>query len=433
MYLHASVLSLGFPRLISLHERPGYFVPLATLPSHAAAGLASANTSDGRTLLVLANFWGGTSHVFAFAGGALTKLQELPTDMAHDWEIARLSDGRTHAIVANYGGAVSTVYQLSDPRVPPPEPLPPPPCSDQHAACRDWQTAGECEHNPTFMRAQCQQSCGSCAAPGAGPFVPVQLLPTEAASAAHHFVVRTAGGPSRDFLLVAQRRVALFEFDPQAAQWRLFLQTNATGICEFASCEAPSGEAVLVFAQWHAGGTFRTASSVYAFDPAASQPLQLLQELPTLGAHDAECFTVEGGEGSETLLAIANVRDDASQRVSSAIYRLDGRALVEAQRLDTVGAHDLEPLWAGGRRLLAVANQGDGTSCNASVDVYAHAPRGWELLQSLPTGCCVYVHSFRDRGRLLLGAAVERIGSEPAQADTYRTDSLVFEWIEQTY
>ena len=42
--------------------------------------------------------------------------------------------------------------------------LPPPPCSDQHAACRDWQTAGECEHNPTFMREQCQQSCGSCAA-----------------------------------------------------------------------------------------------------------------------------------------------------------------------------------------------------------------------------------------------------------------------------
>ena len=51
----------------------------------------------------------------------MTKLQDLPTDMAHDWETARLSDGRTHAIVANYGGAVSTVYQLSDPRVPPPE------------------------------------------------------------------------------------------------------------------------------------------------------------------------------------------------------------------------------------------------------------------------------------------------------------------------
>ena len=38
-------------------------------------------------------------------------------------------------------------------------------CQDEHETCAVWAKGGECERNPTFMKATCAHSCQSCPAP----------------------------------------------------------------------------------------------------------------------------------------------------------------------------------------------------------------------------------------------------------------------------
>ena len=67
-------------------------------------------------------------------------------------------------------------------------------------------------------------------------------------------------------------------------------------------------------------------------------------------------------------------------------------------QLTAPGAHDLEAMHEEGRLLLAVANQGDGISCDSgSVDLYAYdaATRRFAMRQRMRGGCATYVASYR--------------------------------------
>ena len=123
-----------------------------------------------------------------------------------------------------------------------------------------------------------------------------------------------------------------------------------------------------------------------------------------------ECFAA----GDELILAVANVKDDATTAVPSVLYARDGSgAFRPRQEIPTFGAHDIEPFMVGGARYIAIANQGDGTACGndaSGVDVYVHAPaeRGREQereqsplfrhQQRLATGCAVFAHTFEAHG-----------------------------------
>jgi len=59
------------------------------------------------------------------------------------------------------------------PPTPPPTPAPmmaaASDCKDENPSCVPWSTAGECERNPTWMKANCKMSCKACeAVPAAG-------------------------------------------------------------------------------------------------------------------------------------------------------------------------------------------------------------------------------------------------------------------------
>ena len=68
---------------------------------------------------------------------------------------------------------------------------------------------------------------------------------------------------------------------------------------------------------------------------------------------------------------------------------------VEMQRLPTRGNHDIEPMRIGPHSLLAIANQGDGVTCNSSVDILYYTFKRFAPLQSLDVGCATYAHSGR--------------------------------------
>jgi cyclophilin family peptidyl-prolyl cis-trans isomerase len=38
-------------------------------------------------------------------------------------------------------------------------------CVDEHSACENWATSGECDRNPGFMHTACPRSCKTCPAP----------------------------------------------------------------------------------------------------------------------------------------------------------------------------------------------------------------------------------------------------------------------------
>ena len=84
-----------------------------------------------------------------------------------------------------------------------------------------------------------------------------------------------------------------------------------------------------------------------------------------------------------------------------------------------------------GRLLLAIANQGDGISCDSgSADLYAYdaATQRFALRQQMRSGCATYVASYRQAGRLRLAVGIERVGGDAANQSSYHTDSPIYEW-----
>ena len=432
----------------------GRFVRVASLRSSAASGLASLPDGDGGVLLALANYYGDSS-LFAFDPGHLPRragkkptareVQRVSTSAAHDWEALRLPDGTEQLVVANSEATYSVVLQRNDTRLR--HALPPPRCFDTVGAqCADWKAAGECERNAHYMRRNCAAACGACD-DFSGPFVAVQKLETAGASAVHHFTRRAEeeGAAPRHFLAVAnykapeQRGVAIYEWNTKVTMWERFRWLEVGGVSEFCDCETDDGRLLLGAAVWFTG-SFETKSLLFEFDDE-SQQFRVVQTLATLGAHDLECFGAGGDGVAEQLLAVANVRDGDSQLVESVIYRRATAAeggsstggepmrFVEMQRLPTRGNHDIEPMRIGPHSLLAIANQGDGVTCNSSVDILYYTFKRFAPLQSLDVGCATYAHSFVARGRLFLAVAVERVGDDAADSATYNTESHVYEWV----
>ena len=102
-----------------------------------------------------------------------------------------------------------------------------------------------------------------------------------------------------------------------------------------------------------------------------------------------------------------------------------------AMLLTSLGAHDLEVMRTEGRLLLAIANQGNGLSCDSgSVDLYAYdaATQRFALRQQMRSGCATYVASYRQAGRLRLAVGIERVGGDAANQSSYHTDSPIYEW-----
>ena len=280
----------------------------------------------------------------------------------------------------------------------------------------------------------------------------------------------------RDLLLVANYKsrepgqgVAVYEWragkadDPggvdREASWHLTEHIDAPGAGEATLCRiSQTGEELLVLPSWNANGSFATDTQVLAFDVEHTRrsyrrdghfPLFVRrQALPTHGSHDAECFVSDHGGEETAVLVVANGRHDSGRRdVESAVYTYDVQAqrFVEVQRLQTVGAHDIELLHETSMGTLAVVANGaswrtTGTgpgapglgeeSCDdADVHVYRWdvQARRFALLQRLdPGGCTTFARAWRTgNGRTLLAVAVERLRS-----GSYDGGVRMFEWSE---
>ena len=464
-------------------------VPLSEpLFSSAASGLAVV-AADDKWLLAVANFYGSSS-LFALdprAPGLSPRLvQQFATRAAHDWEVLSLPGGRLQLVGAEYDAPRSLVYEInaSQPANVPSRQLEGwPTCVDSDpAACTQWAASGECARNPSFMHASCAASCGKCAALK-GPLAAVQALDGLGGTAARHIRLpasaREAQSPSehqheRDLLLVANYKaaagegVALYEWrdgetehvvdDARDSQWQFVGHVDVPGAGEFTHCSIPqTGEQLIVASVWHTNGSFTGSSWVLAFETPdgvdASSPfdaswLVQRQALLTHGSHDAECFH----RGGDTYLLLASGRHDSGRRdVPSMLYVYDWRRsrFVERQKLQTVGAHDIELVSVaipGGpdrssatdELLAVVANgaswnasaRGDGEVCDNAVDVYRWDDLGRRFVsfQRLPVGgCATFVRAWRAPSgtaeRVLLAVAVER-----TTTGSFDASVLVYEW-----
>lgn len=424
------------------------FRVIGTLPSHAAAGIASLRaTAEGDVVYIaVANYYGAQSAIYSFSTetGMIEHVQSIRSHMAHDWAAMPDIDGRAQLVLANYGSDVSLVFELRTDGTP--SVVERPDCVDADARCSAWAHAGECARNPSFMSASCAHSCGcNESSAGPSPFAVVQVLHAPGACAAHYVRVTAA---DRHLLALATAAnathgVHVFEWSRTRERWEPLQALEVRGVAAFAHCETDAGGVVLVAAQWHTGRTFATRSQLFVLGSGQHGVFAPWASVATSGAHDAECFAIEREATSEQRLAlgIANVRSDETQRVQSAVYWLDergehGRELQLAAAMDTAGAHDLEYIPPAGPRggLLVVPNQGDGTHCNATTDVYSvrHTASGHlhlALVQAVPTGCATFAHHFVSRdGRLFLAVAVERIGDDPENMSSFSTSSLLLEY-----
>ena len=333
------------------------------------------------------------------------------------------------------------------------------------------------------MHSSCPASCGRCDALR-GPLVAVQALPGLGGTAARHIRLGAETGHrprmgrrprQRDLLLVANYKsrepgqgVAVYEWragkadDPggvdREPSWHLIEHIDAPGAGEATLCRiSQTGEELLVLPSWNANGSFATDTQVLAFDVEHTRrsyrrdghfPLFVRrQALPTHGSHDAECFVSDHGGEETAVLVVANGRHDSGRRdVESVVYTYDVQAqrFVEVQRLQTVGAHDIELLHETSMGTLAVVANGaswrtTGTgpgaglgeeSCDdADVHVYRWdvKARRFALLQRLdPGGCTTFARAWRTgNGRTLLAVAVERLRS-----GSYDGGVRMFEWSE---
>ncbi|MGE3725019.1 MAG: S8 family serine peptidase [Candidatus Sericytochromatia bacterium] len=113
-----------------------------------------------------------------------------------------------------------------------------------------------------------------------------------------------------------------------------------------------------------------------------TNPLQLVQFLPTVGALDPIPFTI----ANQHYLAIPNYFSGSTYHISSHIYRWNGSQFILHQAIPTFGAYDLLPFKIGNQTFLAVANY-DETRFMAASEIYR-----WDGAQFVP------FQSFADTG-----------------------------------
>lgn len=418
------------------------FRHVASFPTNAAAGLAMTHGPNGSIFIAAANFYGAHSSIFQFdpVTYRVELVQHIRTRNAHAAE-AMAFDGCVQFILLNFGSKHSTILQLQDTGTVLP-PAADPDCVDSQPECSTWANAGECARNAGFMTESCSKSCGSCADDLGGhlphpPFQITQYLPAKGACAAHFFEHGRSLGDGtrlRRFLAIAREQgVDIHEW--LRGEWSLFTALEYEGPAELSHVVEPAGSILLSVATWYAHNSFESRSRIFRFDPTAAENLVLVSTLPTAGAHDVLLTRLRGRGAPEaaTVLLVANARNDRvapNHLPSSAMYALGEKEVQLLQEIPTAGAHDIELISIEDRQLFVISNQGDGTHCNASSDLYEWDPIVMHLNRShqVAVGCATIARHIVADDRLFLAVGIERQGSDPRASESFRTNSHMYIW-----
>lgn len=138
----------------------------------------------------------------------------------------------------------------------------------------------------------------------------------------------------------------------QAIDWTFFAVGNRNFLA-VANADAPPGNVA--------------DSAIYQYN-SASNVFELVQTIPTLGAHAAEHFVVEHTH----YLAFANFFDSSTYRTTSIILRYSNASteFQVVQEIDTIGGYDWEHFVIGMTHFLAVANVGNSTTHQQDSVIY---------------------------------------------------------------
>ena len=220
-----------------------------------------------------------------------------------------------------------------------------------------------------------------------GLFEEVQQVPTEGA---HDWEAFTLGGAT--YLALANSR----NDTTHSVTSRIYRHSSTSGFFEVVQ-EVPTtgavdweaftldGTACLAVANWFDGDIHNLLSRIYRHSKATGR-FELMQEVPTNGAHAWESFTL----GGATYLAVANWFNDTSYDIMSHIYRYSARddKFVLVQEVPTSGAADWQAFRLGGATYLAVANSLNDTTGRATLSrIYRHseATGQFEMVQEVAT------------------------------------------------
>lgn len=164
-----------------------------------------------------------------------------------------------------------------------------------------------------------------------------------------------------------------------------------------------------------------TDSIVYKWNGAAFAEFQ---RIPTLGARDFESFEIDG----VTYLAVANERSDDTRNVDSVIYRWDAATatFIPVQSIPTKGARDWEHFEVNGETYLAIANQEESEKDRnpRDIDSVIYRWNGSEFVafQSILT------HSARDWESVTVDGVVYLAMANNQLGRSRVTASYIYKW-----
>lgn len=171
----------------------------------------------------------------------------------------------------------------------------------------------------------------------------------------------------------------------------------------------------LVIANHRNALTYDVNSVIYRWDGASFVEFQ---SIPTKGAADAECFSIDG----DTFLAVANMYDGTTHNLDSKIYQWDGTRFVEFQSVPTQGASDMEFFAFEGGAYLAVANLYDDVTHNLASKIYQWDGTAFVEFQTIPTNAGGGWEFFESGGEIYLAVANCCTGA------TYKANSMIYRW-----
>lgn len=159
---------------------------------------------------------------------------------------------------------------------------------------------------------------------------------------------------------VYRKQSRVFPFD-----WDLLREDVACkGVAALSILELSKDKLLLIGASYHSGEGFESKSPVYLLDASTiaddetkKLPWQLIQELPTFGAHDAEMISFQG----EVYAYIAQDRNQETSFIASQVYKWN----VESSQFDVFqtingdGAHGAAFYIYNDQLFLGIANFGD--------------------------------------------------------------------------
>ena len=176
--------------------------------------------------------------------------------------------------------------------------------------------------------------------------------------------------------------------------------------------------------KWSEQKLSSSSSSSGNGDSLCAVAVDVMQEIPTLGAFDWEYFEMD----RVAHLAVANVYDNDSNRVNSVIYRHDGTRFVAMQEIPTTGAFSWEYFEMDGVAHLAVANHADigSTRLNSVIYRFDGNRNRFVSLQEIPTiGGYGWKYFELDGGVAHLAIANHR---DNARDDIWNVSSLIYRY-----